>query len=999
MIPRALGNFYTPSVNKFPMVVAVLRDSNHNAITAFVQEAPSVDVAGVVDIDGAWLKTEFTMGDFTYSEIRPTNGGGIRARSVSFTVSPVGDEQEGLPYTSEFDLDKLLNRLYLGGISYSDLYFDIYGIDRSNQLKPLSTAWYIGAYTIDDNTQWNESSGETRFNLVDLLESEDSYIGSTDSEIEDTIFIYNPWYNGRCIPTAYGMIPRIRTLNGFPSIDTKDLASSYTGVMGAAYTALTTEFILAVNVTEESGHALLPLAVAGATVRIKLHDGEVVRGVLSYDAVNEQIKLTSATRNEPYAEGEACSYTSFGIPIEEAGVGAGIPSMEDYLKMFVNNGRATVQDPSAWAQANFDFYDNTDPNNTDTQTINFRLTGFGNEEDSVKHEAIAHPTTGLNSHISVGYSTTDNPIIVNDDGTVFKSTKRYIKNGWQPVDFYFVDPAIGAGTGELGDPWWLVNIDNLSVDIKSYIKDGYSKFDVEHVYAEGDGRLIRIPSENITITTGVTAFGESNLVEIELTDSPINLDIGATSNIIYVDALYKDGTNDERLETILYNIIDQNCRLINGKLGSTFTTQLSNNSFTPYIGYLATAEESTFDVLNRICYQASISLDWVANKLHIVPSVAPSSNYYEDDATTRTIKNTTDLYPNHLLLDDSLRFSVEAKNTITHEGAYDYKAFYYSVSFGSWEDPYSPVIKGKSKRRIPKEYSQVSYHFDLINDQSSAEWAAGQTVMAGHCSGLSLTGRKFTFGCDLSALFAQTLNVVRLIDLPYFTDRDHSPVFSIVDNKFVYQLPTEKKEFGLNGVGVINSINLSINAEDYELDIEVEQTQLNSEPVISWFNSPPQLPPDEPPVPPNDPNDPPGLGSYTTHSWSPLLTGKTYSISSPTKTPSQIESDDGIEIEYEVTTEDTFRNGFTLTMEAEGAVFLTHVVGDGSNIGSPITTIGSIVITPDFMGGEQTKLLTVNVKVAYNNNESLFGGVTWWNEEFTLQVNISVATAPDIIAS
>lgn len=118
-----------------------------------------------------------------------------------------------------------------------------------------------------------------------------------------------------------------------------------------------------------------------------------------------------------------------------------------------------------------------------------------------------------------------------------------------------------------------------------------------------------------------------------------------------------------------------------------------------------------------------------------------------------------------------------------------------------------------------------------------------------------------------------------------------------------------------------------------------------------------------------------------------------------TKIPEELDSDGGMLVRVDVTTEDPFQIGFVMeiTNIQDGVTNQVgeHDVPDGPNEGSPIATQHDFLVMPEFFDGDEEKVLTVKFKVVYNTDP----GSVAQEQVFTEQVELSVSNPPDIIAS
>jgi hypothetical protein len=304
----------------------------------------------------------------------------------------------------------------------------------------------------------------------------------------------------------------------------------------------------------------------------------------------------------------------------------------------------------------------------------------------------------------------------------------------------------------------------------------------------------------------------------------------------------------------------------------------------PWVGYVADTKESVTDFLDRFCYQTASTLVWKRGLLQYHQPVIPVSFFSEVAGGKRLISSIDMIRAENMLLDESFSYSAGLFETATFretdEGGntehYEYKALYLEVSFGAWEDPFSPLTQSKAGITIPKGLFKKMYHYDLINDSASARFAVSQSLTAGHPSAFAQTTRQFSANMELYMLEWQAMDKVRWRDLPFFTQMptpDGRPV-EVLEG-WEYPLPENDKQYLLNGFMVIDEIRLKLTVDDYTLTIAASQAQPWTQAKVSFLTGPLNAVPDVPPDPPNDPDSNPGEGSTTTGSFT-VLNPKTW---------------------------------------------------------------------------------------------------------------------------
>lgn len=977
-------------------------------IIAWMQEAPTDEMAGIVTINGRKVLVDYVMDNFQYVEEAPTSGGGLVRRLVTFELIPAELENGNVqPYLPNNEFREFFRGLYVGGASARDIYFEVYAFDRIYQLNDLRDTTCLGIFRMDAGIGWEEATGTTKMSLLDITLQDDNYVGSSDNTIDDTIFIYNPWFDGKVFPIAYGRVPRVRLINGTPTFDPMDLSNTITGQVVSNFTGSATEIIL-----EEGtnlGSVIRYLSTFNPTLKININD-EVIQGDLTYDSVTDRVKLVNLTRNVPYGVVKGYTHSDTGEDPSDWGI-PNWPVTYSLRTTTVINARTVIRDSRGWARCTLRYFDNTQspfPYITETN-YSFEFEGFDAEEGTIKHGLLEHPTdpsTYEPTVLSASWNDTptfDNPIYV---GTSITNNLFFLDKP-QDIELFFRDPSIGASAGSAGDKWEIVAIvsqdDVGGFTFEAYIREGDCDLDDDHIYAEGDGKLVKIPEAEVTVTRNQTAFGESGLIRVQITDAPVNLGIGATSNIIYADCLWR--TN--RLPPDLTReVLNKEGSILHRFLGDSFNP--SGTSAWPYYGAIFRGDETVSEFLDRLCFQCGMRLYWEGGKLEC-GTFAPPPKYlkYAQGATQHGL-NAQSITVNDVYDLNSGSLNIGRTFTGVFDSYYEFKKMHLQVSYGGWEDPFVSESRPQTKQAIPRSYVPYNYYYDLINDRTSARYAVLQSLTAGHPSQYSTVDRSMSALCQVSALKFGVLDRVKWRDFPFITDRD-TVIFD--SSSFLYTNPTTSRDFIHTGFGVVTGVAFSINSSDgVSVAITAKLSQIATPAITELIDDPLADPPSgtpadptdgapsEPDDPPNDPEGPPtGKPPSPTDPPTDESTLKTMNVTLDCDPDCNLDSDDGVELDLEVKTEDPFHLGFSanfryvnpLTSAESG--LLTHSVGNGDNIGAAVTSSATLNIPNSWFEERRSVTISIKAYVTYNDGE------TTDEESYSKQVRID--RPPGIAAS
>ena len=976
-------------------------------IVAWMQESPTAEMAGVVTINGKKVLVDYVMDDFQYSEEAPTEGGGITRRNVSFSLIPTFLENgNAQPYLPTNEYQEFFRGLYVGGSSTRDIYFEVYTFDRTYQLDDLRTTTCLGIYKMDAGIQWSEGEGSAKVSLYDVLLQEDNYCGSSNATIDDTLFIYNPWFSGNVIPRVYGQVPRVRLLNGTPTFDPMDLSNAITGIVAEDFTD-TAGYIVLQRGTN-LGSVIRYLSTFNPTLRININD-EVIEGDLDYNATLDEVRLINLTRNVPYGSVKAYTHTSTG----ESPFNWGVPNWPftySMRKTVVINARTVIRDTQGWARCSIRFYDNT-VTPFPQITINdyaFQFEGFDAEESTIKHDYLAHPTNNIYEPTVISAAWNDTPTFTNPIYSSNSITNNlFFRSKPQDLDLFFRDPTIGPSAGLTGDKWELVSIisqdDEGGFTFEAYIREGECDLDPDHIYAEGDGKLVKVPSGAVTITTNQTAFGESGLIKVQLTDAPVNLEIGASSNVLYADCLWGFNSLPPNITRVILSKEDS---LLSRFLGDSFT--ITGASAWPYYGVIFRGTETISDFLDRAAFQCGMRFYWEDGKLEVATFSPPPKYLKYTSGATQHGLNAHGLTSGDQYDEDSATLSMGRMFTGIFDSYYEFKKMHLSVKYGGWEDPFVGEAKPQIKRAVPKTYIPFDYYYDLINDRTSARYAVLLSLTAGHPSLYSTVDRTLATQCQISALKFSVLDRVKWYDFPFISDRD-TAIFSHAD--FLYTDPTTKRDFLHTGFCVITGLTYSISTDGVSVSIAGKLSQVATPAITELIDDPladpptgtPEDPndgaPEKPGDPPNDPDSPPtGKPPGSTNPPVDLSSLKSMNVSIECDPDCALDSDAGVDVDITATTEDHFQLGFVAAFKYTNPVtevetaLMSHSVANGSNIGSPITSSTTLTV-PNSWFEEPHRSITISIKayISYNDGES--------TAEETYSKRITLDTPPGIEAS
>ncbi len=829
--------------------------------------------------------------------------------------------------------DPIVKALYYGGSNFDAFYFGIYSIDRSNLNYDIRTGACYGFYKVDNEIDWEEDGGIQSINLLDILLSQEAIVGATTETIDDTFFIYNPWYTANFFMKAYGQVPRIRVLNAFPSFGIKNFSASIGGRVQETYTDLSTEILLEENTDNSS--LLLQAANIGGTVRIRMHDGEVIAGTLDYDSVANTITLVVTERNTYYNRVSAYNDSLDGRTPDQWGTN---PSFVDVrfspFQTVIPNAKEVILDQNGYMQADIWFFDSADAIDKGVIEVDCvcRIQGLLDERKDVVIHSFwpdsRYPSWHNQGTISGYYNNTSNDTYLPPDQVPQWGVAGFqflkFRDETQFINLFFNDPSVSvAGSGDVGDQWSIVNIQPDVIDTSCYIRNGYSRFDVDHVYVEGEGKLIKVPPENITITQDTTAYGLEHLCKIELTSSPLDMNIGAKTNVVYVDALFRDDLPvDSRAETILREILKED-PLLYSMVGDNITLPQEDN-YLPYIGWIARTETSLTAIIDKICYQCGVTMKWRQDKFILElagwnqdaerdvvieePEEEPEEGEYAIPPGTYVQALVPRTDENEMLENSSAMKIGKLRTATFSDGAREeYIPLYFKATYGDWEDPFYSAVRSSNNRNIKPNERIVEYRFDLINDVNSYLFAVGKVLSIGHASGYTLAQRTLITKMSMNGCRWDSMCPIMFTQFPLISTVDETNGWYLDDGNIIYPKREDGERYLMGAICVVENIEYAFNV----IDPVVKVMARNSQTFVKASGVPVYGPPGPPGLPevPTDPNVPPNGGGGN---------GGTTVVGNDWLMPEIIEPDPVPDIEIDST--DTYERDFTLTVDA-GFIF------------------------------------------------------------------------------
>ncbi len=884
---RILGNLNQYGSLSAPVIVIGVFDAATSLPSYAIVQEDANEVA-ISKINGTTVCTVGLIDDFSLQATRPQQGGGILRQTISLSI--ISEHAKGYPFFKV----PLSKAFYYAGQSIDSYYFGVWAIDRRDQFLDVTQGCFLGFFKVDASVKWQESNGVTTIGLIDVLLQDQNKVGATDETIPDQLFLFNAWYNAPIVPKVFGQVPRVKMLNLFPSIAIRKLSNSITGRIESNYTNASATIDLEKNADQAS--VLRQLIAIGGNVRIKMHDGEVILGSLAYNSGTGIVTLTVVTRNTYYGQANGYTFPGNGQTPADWGTFGIAQDQNKWPGQWCNsasvliNGTQLVQDPNGYMRASINFYDAASGTKELTYTVATKLNGWDTEKkDVITHDPWVHTSSVVKGSLSTcGLSTEFNASITPDPLISYgwaPGAYVYFANVPKTVDLWFNNPDTAvAGSGSIGDNWQLVAIEPSSIDYSCVIRNGFSHFTNDHVYCEGDGRLIKIPTANVSsVSDSGTVLGLANMAKIALTMAPLDMGIGATSNVVYTDALYKTASKENRTERIIYEILKESPSLV-ALAGKTITDYANYiaTAWTPYCGVLVRDVKTVVEVIDRLLFQVNCTFQWQAALFEL-----RGSAYTFSAETLVTISGQDYTYPNTAhtddteMIEDTAGISCGQVLTAVDANGYEYIPLYFDIQYGGWEDPYYKPVKPSVNRGMKKNQRLFSYKFDYINDANSANFAVGAALSIGHQSGLACIERTIETDMLMDGLRWEPCDPITFRDFPLLSTSDETNANLDAFGHPRYLRPTDGKKFLMGAVAQIERVTLKcVAGANPVVSIEAKMSQTFVEASGTGVYAPP-YPPSDPPTPPTDPNQPPnGSGGSQQENiaggyYSPMMPGYT----------------------------------------------------------------------------------------------------------------------------
>ncbi|MBA3761746.1 MAG: putative Ig domain-containing protein [Chthoniobacterales bacterium] len=419
----------------------------------------------------------------------------------------------------------------------------------------------------------------------------------------------------------------------------------------------------------------------------------------------------------------------------------------------------------------------------------------------------------------------------------------YFNTQYVPLDLYVKDPDTAATAGAAGAVTWnAVSIEFANASGYSYFirnRNG-TKLYADRVYAKAQGGLAVIPSTEVTITEGITAFGYNDLTRITLTAPPTKL-IGASDNMIFVDVLYGTGRNGSRTERVIEEIIRESDVLKPFVDNAVCFNPLAAENYLPYVG-VYTLGEDIATVLDRLCYQCAASLDWDYDQKIGIRQMALPGRAIVQQFTEASVDYWRPLVASldcGEALKDSFSIDVGKLDTEVSSTGFERATALIEASYGGWQD--SPSAKSTVGLSLSKQRYTITdkIDFNYINDRSNFYAAYGLSLSAGHPSGFALTQRHFEMTFPFSHGMGIAPGEVRLlVDAPGVTDFEDGIQKLDVDGVPYYKVDAASGWAVMHGLVTIDDIEIDLGLESRGVRISARQTHPYVESVAFQLTDP-----------------------------------------------------------------------------------------------------------------------------------------------------------------
>lgn len=1014
MNPLYLGEFGS---TKQPRVILLVFDTATGTPQFALCQEVNYDL-DAVRYNNTYVPIQFCVDKITFSRSAPSAPGGLVRNMASVTFMP--NDSKGHPFSLVSGLRK---EFFRGGQVNKDFYIEMWGCSANGIGKDIrKNSHFFGRFIFDVGTGWNESSGVTSVRLVDPLLVQTYRPGELDTEIESTWRIFNKWmvsFTG--FPTVYGQVPRVKMVNRFPSFDLRDLTQQtgqFTVVSGPRYIILPAAEIEGSLIEE-----LATITTGDLILYIRnLATDEVIRGRWEID-IDGNGELVILNRQSYYAKVKA-RYTSSSLNNTTAYTDFLSSQLITYNKVFsqIDDDPNKVLAPDGYLKGTFRFATYQDPSSITTTTAAYdleildvyvKLDGWRDiDQRHLRHEVINHPTDpstfGYPSAFQLRYGNTD------ADGS-YTIARRFVGQPTsgltiadyvgkmladpEEVELYFVVPGTLPDINN-GDEWQLVNAEIGSVDADAYIRTSECEVVSNQFYAEASGRLVRIPVDQITsVTTDLTVGGANKLTRVRLTKPPLEMDIDATSNVIYCDTKYITGR--EHPSVILNALIQEN-------QDGTIPELVRVEQELPYIGFVASGDSTLTEYLDKFLFQTGSILYYAFGKLYMTMSVQWPEWILQDHAGDINGEPVTEDYVKQIstikrISDYDLNTAETSVDRIEareiDENGFEYNRVYLFSKYGAWQDPFSDRFISNRVRRFPtRNYDQKEYNYDMMSDSVSHGYASLMSSLPGHASQYCTVARTFKFETGLNQLKYLPLDIIELNNFPNLTsdieeydgtnealeikDSDGNIYWQKNDNTLLRTLP---------GMCMIDSIESVFTAKDVRVMFTARMIcgKINFLSGSLGDIPEPQFP-DIPPIPNPDPNIPPIQGIGGGGAGNPNYPLIQHSIGAPVYNPGNpIDSDE----QYDVTIPVTFYPIWYGRPSRGCTVFVRLVSTLGENIGcldfevERSVSIGNVTI--EFMDPPTV----LNLNWIYNSC-MFFEGPESTTRSFDIHVRVAFNGAP-----
>ncbi len=785
----------------------------------------SVEDIDVIGVNGVDVPLIGRLDKLAFTSTRPQGGGGLLRRTIGAEIKSDAPFNYGI-WTKAY---------YNGGQSDLECYFGLYAVDYTKYTDDITLGCFFGYFGFNAGTAWDEKSGTTKIELIDIiltLEDRPNYMSDEISQnLENT-----EWASLMNLPVVIGNFSKYplvgRTLfggSGYAQSSTivKNFAQGQVtqDYTGSGYLYLGTSPYLAAHV--------------GSTVKIKISGSE------------ELIQGTIVSDSGEYALSISARDTNFGttyIRAVDAGVvlGAALGLTINLDQIYLTTDDLDkIPDDRCWLQFNADFYAVT--GNPHTEVVNVQLNGIAD---------VANKKFGINPIASVTYPLGHSgPGITFQDTTVtgiFSGAQAYLNYGKVANDalatIYFrnkglalVDAVnIGQGTG------WMIlatEYENNGGTSDEQQQDYYvraldsTEIVANHLFFRtGPGFVVIPPGEIVSITTGCTDFGYTDLTRVRLKRLPSQAlstykDVNGQAVAVANDYIYVDLESVKRVADIIRFLLTGTYLDTNDLIGESLTCSVEN-SVSPVMG-VKIADERLVDVLDKLCYESGFVLTWIGGVLEIESSVkrnCAAAVWKDDDGQYCKIVVPPDAtIGEDIVVENSVSLTVGKLLTLM-DGEREYVPLYFNFTYtaAGTVDSASQATRRLQSSFGVKQYDRIfNYTFNYIHDKESAAYAALQFALIGHAANVPETTRIYEMDLSYEGAKFEALDIVELKNLqninkaediedPYFIDP--------VDGLMCYSYTDDRQFVLVPGLGVIDTITINFDLQNM-VHVVVKQCQ------------------------------------------------------------------------------------------------------------------------------------------------------------------------------